>query len=36
MVHLTPDELLAVKVAREWSTRDWAMILIAYRHGMRA
>ena len=37
MVHLTPDELLAVlKVARERSSRDWAMILLAYRHGLRA
>jgi hypothetical protein len=37
MVHLTADELLAVlKVARERSARDWSMILIAYRHGMRA
>ena len=37
MVHLTPDELLSVlKVARERSSRDWAMILLAYRHGMRA
>jgi site-specific recombinase XerD len=37
MVHLTPDELLAVlKVARERSSRDWAMIVVAYRHGMRA
>src|SRR5438477_1790114 len=37
MVHLTPDELLAVlKVARERSSRDWAMILVAYRHGLRA
>src|SRR5262245_56447108 len=37
MVHLTPDELLAVlKVARERSPRDWAMILLAYRHGLRA
>ena len=34
---LTPEELLAVlKVARRRSTRDWAMILLAYRHGLRA
>jgi type 1 fimbriae regulatory protein FimB len=37
MVHLTPDELLAVlKVARARSARDWAMVLLAYRHGLRA
>jgi type 1 fimbriae regulatory protein FimB len=37
MVHLTPDELKAVlKVARARSARDWAMILVAYRHGLRA
>jgi integrase len=34
---LTPEELLAVlKVARRRSTRDWAMTLLAYRHGLRA
>src|SRR5437762_12922010 len=37
MVHLEPVELLAVlKAARRRSARDWAMILIAYRHGLRA
>ena len=37
MTFLTPAETLAVlKVAREHSTRDWAMILVAYRHGLRA
>src|SRR5437773_11129190 len=37
MVHLTPEQLLAVlKAARQRSARDWAMILIAYRHGLRA
>lgn len=37
MAFLTPDETLAVlKAARERSTRDWAMILLAYRHGLRA
>ena len=37
MNHLTPDELLAVlKAARSRSARDWCMILLAYRHGMRA
>lgn len=36
MTFLTPDELLAVlKAAREHSTRAWASILIAYKHGMR-
>jgi len=35
--YLTPDEILAVlKVARGHSVRDWAMILLAYRHGLRA
>jgi len=34
---LTPDETLAVlKAARGRSTRDWAMILLTYRHGLRA
>src|SRR5690242_8049173 len=37
MTYLTPDEILAVlKVARGRSVRDWAMILLAYRHGLRA
>jgi type 1 fimbriae regulatory protein FimB len=37
MTFLTTDETLAVlKVARERATRDWAMILLAYRHGLRA
>ena len=37
MEYLTTDELLAVlRVARSRSARDWAMILLAYRHGMRA
>jgi type 1 fimbriae regulatory protein FimB len=37
MVHLTPQELLAVlKTARSRSVRDWAMMLLAYRHGLRA
>jgi type 1 fimbriae regulatory protein FimB len=35
--HLSPAELLTVlKIARAKSTRDWAMILVAYRHGLRA
>src|SRR5712692_5093867 len=37
MTFLTPEEVLAVlKAARERTTRDWAMILLAYRHGLRA
>jgi type 1 fimbriae regulatory protein FimB len=34
---LSPEELLAVlKVARGKSVRDWAMILLAYGHGLRS
>ncbi|MFZ0737562.1 MAG: tyrosine-type recombinase/integrase [Candidatus Acidiferrales bacterium] len=37
MVILTPQETLdLLKAARKRSTRDWAMILLAYRHGLRA
>ena len=37
MKYLTPSEILAVlKLARARSTRDWAMIVLTYRHGMRA
>ena len=37
MTFLTPDETLSVlKAARERATRDWAMVLLAYRHGLRA
>jgi site-specific recombinase XerD len=37
MVILSPQETLALlKAARKRSTRDWAMILLAYRHGLRA
>ena len=37
MAFLTTDEILAMlKAARERSSRDWAMILLAYRHGLRA
>lgn len=37
MAILTPQETLdLLKAARKRSTRDWAMILLAYRHGMRA
>jgi type 1 fimbriae regulatory protein FimB len=34
---LTPEEMLAVlRAAKERNVRDWAMILVAYRHGLRA
>jgi site-specific recombinase XerD len=34
---LTPAELLKVlKVAKESSTRDWALLVTIYRHGLRA
>src|SRR6266478_4973177 len=37
MIMLTPRETLELlKAARERATRDWAMILLAYRHGLRA
>lgn len=37
MTILTPQEMLdLLKAARKRSTRDWAMILLAYRHGLRA
>ena len=37
MTFLTPVDTLAVlKAAKRRSTRDWAMILLAYRHGLRA
>ena len=37
MTFLTLDEMLAVlKAAHEHATRDWAMVLLAYRHGLRA
>src|ERR1700730_7107395 len=37
LTFLNPEETLAVlKAAREHATRDWAMILLAYRHGLRA
>lgn len=37
MNYLTTNELMMVlRVARSHSFRDWAMILLAYRHGMRA
>ncbi len=37
MLALTPEEILAVlKYARGRSARDWGMVLLAYRHGLRA
>src|SRR5216683_1935083 len=37
MTILTPQEMLdLLKAARARSVRDWAMILLAYRHGLRA
>ena len=37
MTILSPQETLSLlKAARKHSTRDWAMILLAYRHGLRA
>jgi integrase len=37
MAFLSPDEILSLlKAARGRSTRVWAMILLAYRHGLRA
>jgi len=37
MTYLSPEEVLAVlKTARARSSRDWVMILLAYRHGLRA
>jgi type 1 fimbriae regulatory protein FimB len=37
MVFLSKAEMLAIlKVAKERSTRDWAMIVMSYRHGLRA
>lgn len=36
MEFLTQDELLSVlKIAQQFSTRDWLMILMTYSHGMR-
>lgn len=33
--YLTPDEVIAVlRAAKERSARDWAMVLVAYRHGI--
>src|SRR5215469_1949500 len=37
MEHLTEKELLAVlRVAKESSIRDWCMILVTYKHALRA
>ena len=37
MVHLEPREVLSVlKVAKARSARSWAMILLAYKHALRA
>ena len=34
--HLNPGELMAVlRAARQRRIRDWCMILMAYRHGLR-
>jgi integrase len=37
MIHLEPAEVLAVlKAARAKGAREWSMIVLAYRHGLRA
>lgn len=37
LAYPTPDEMLQLlKVAKKRNSRDWCMILLAYRHGMRA
>jgi integrase len=37
MVHLEPAEVLSIlKCARTKGIREWAMVLLAYKHGMRA
>jgi type 1 fimbriae regulatory protein FimB len=37
MIHLEPPEVLSVlRTARAKGSREWAMILVAYKHGMRA
>lgn len=37
MIHLEPAEVLSVlRTARAKGARAWAMILVAYKHGMRA
>jgi type 1 fimbriae regulatory protein FimB len=37
MLHLEPTEVLSVlRAAKAKGNREWAMILVAYKHGMRA
>jgi type 1 fimbriae regulatory protein FimB len=37
MIHLEPAEVLAVlRAAKAKGMREWAMIVVAYKHGMRA
>ena len=37
MMHLEPTEVLSVlRAARAKGSREWAMILLAYKHGLRA
>jgi hypothetical protein len=37
MIHLEPAEVLSVlRAAKAKGAREWAMIVVAYKHGMRA
>jgi type 1 fimbriae regulatory protein FimB len=37
MIHLEPAEVLSVlRAAKSKGTREWAIIVVAYKHGMRA
>jgi hypothetical protein len=37
MIHLEPDEVLSLlRAAKAKGAREWSMILLAYKHGMRA
>lgn len=37
MVHLEPAEVLSVlRAAKRKGAREWAMVVVAYKHGMRA
>ena len=37
MVHLEPSEVLSIlRAAKAKGAREWAMIVVAYKHGMRA
>jgi type 1 fimbriae regulatory protein FimB len=37
MIHLEPPEVLSVlRAAKKRGAREWAMILLAYKHGLRA